>query len=314
MRAVLLLALVGWAGGALVLGELRWCARAPLAERLRPYVAVGPAVGGSASRRYEATRAGAAASPLSVESFRDLLGPLAERAGAQIARAFGVHEEAALRLARIHSPLDVAAFRMRQLGYAVAAGAVAVPLAVALRLPPLLVVFVAGGAPLLAFLVAEQQLASASKQRQRRLLLELPVVSEQLAMLTGAGYSLGAALHRIAARGSGVCASDLRRVTGRVRQGLPSDAALREWAEVARVPALDRLVAVLALNRTTGDLGRLVSDEARAIRQEVQREAVVIMERRAQQVWVPVTVATLVPGVIFLSVPFVEALRLFSGS
>lgn len=313
MRAALVLALVGWAGAALVLSELRWFARAPLAERLRPYVAVGLGAGARVSGRDHDARA-AGSSPLSVESFRDLLGPLAERAGAQLARAFGVHEEAALRLARIHSPLDVAAFRMRQLGYAVAGATVGVPLAVALRPPPLLVVFIAGAAPLLAFLVAEQQLASASKQRQRRLLLELPVVSEQLAMLMGAGYSLGAALHRIAARGNGVCASDLRRVTGRVRQGLPIDTALREWAEVARVPALDRLVAVLALNRATGDLGRLVSDEARAIRQEVQREAVVIMERRAQQVWVPVTVATLVPGVIFLSVPFVEALRLFSGS
>jgi hypothetical protein len=29
---------------------------------------------------------------------------------------------------------------------------------------------------------------------------------------------------------------------------------------------------------------------------------------------VPVTVATLVPGVIFLAIPFVEALRLFAGS
>ena len=38
------------------------------------------------------------------------------------------------------------------------------------------------------------------------------------------------------------------------------------------------------------------------------------MERRSQQVWIPVTVATLVPGVIFLSIPFIEALRQFTGS
>jgi hypothetical protein len=38
------------------------------------------------------------------------------------------------------------------------------------------------------------------------------------------------------------------------------------------------------------------------------------MERRGQQVWIPVTVATLIPGVIFLSIPFIEALRLFSTS
>jgi hypothetical protein len=45
----------------------------------------------------------------------------------------------------------------------------------------------------------------------------------------------------------------------------------------------------------------------------VQRDLLEALERRAQQVWVPVTVATLVPGVIFLSIPFIAALRQFSG-
>ena len=77
---------------------------------------------------------------------------------------------------------------------------------------------------------------------------------------------------------------------------------------------LDRLVAVLALNREAGDLGRLIAEEARAIRRDVQRELIETIERRGQQVWIPVTVATLVPGVLFLAVPFIEALRLFSGA
>jgi hypothetical protein len=31
-------------------------------------------------------------------------------------------------------------------------------------------------------------------------------------------------------------------------------------------------------------------------------------------VWVPVTVAALVPGVLFMAIPFIEALRLFSAT
>jgi hypothetical protein len=31
-------------------------------------------------------------------------------------------------------------------------------------------------------------------------------------------------------------------------------------------------------------------------------------------VWIPVTVAALVPGVIFLAVPFIDALSLFANS
>jgi len=163
------------------------------------------------------------------------------------------------------------------------------------------------------FLVLEQRVAAQSAARQRRIFLELPVVSEQLAMLLTAGYSLGAALNRIALRGQGGCAEDLRIVMGRVRQGLTEVEALREWAAVTRVDALDRLVAVLALNSEAADLGRLVSDQARSIRADVQREVVETMERRAQSVWVPVTIATLVPGVILLAIPFAQALKLFTS-
>ena len=301
MRWLVLSGLVLWAGATLLLSELRWFSRPPLVQRLRPYTAEGMAT---------PPRGGL----LSVESFRDVVGPLSRSLGERLARLFGVSEELAVRLERIHSSLDVTAFRLRQVGWSVAALGIGGLVAAALRPAAPAVLLLLLGAPLLAFLVVEQQLAAASKRWQRRLFLELPVVSEQLAMLLSAGFSLGSALNRLAARGRGACARDLRRVTGRIRQGLSETAALREWAAVARVPALDRLVPVLALNRDAGDLGRLVSEEARGIRKDVQREAVETMERRDQQVWVPVTVATLVPGVIFLSIPFVEALRLFSGS
>jgi hypothetical protein len=67
---------------------------------------------------------------------------------------------------------------------------------------------------------------------------------------------------------------------------------------VADVGALHRLVGVLALNRQSGDLGRLIGEEARVIRRDVHRELIETIERRGQQVWIPVTVAALVPGVI----------------
>ena len=301
MRIAIASSLLLWAGATLLLSELRWFARPPLATRLRPYVAGGLA---------RPTRAGL----LSVDSFRDVIAPLSRSIGERLARVFGITEDLAVRLERVHSPLDVTGFRVRQIGRATAALGVAGLAVVATRPPPVIATLLLFGAPLLAFLVVEQQLASASARRQRRLFLELPVLSEQLAMLLSAGYSLGSALNRLATRGQGVCAEDLLRVTGRIRQGLSEIEALREWAAVARIPALDRLVPVLALNREASDLGRLISDEARAIRRDVQRELVETMERRGQQVWIPVTVATLVPGVIFLAIPFIEALSLFAGT
>lgn len=290
-----------WVGVTLLLSQLRWFSRPALVQRLRPYSPggmAGPERGGL----------------LSVESFREVIGPVSQRIGERLARLFGVSEELAVRLERVNSPLDVTAFRVRQVGWSVAAVGIAALVSLTLRPSPAVALLFLLGSPVLAFLVLEQQLAKASERWRQRLLLELPVVSEQLAMLLSAGYSLGSALNRLAARSDGACAQDLQRVTTRTRHGLSEEDALWEWATVARVEALDRLVPVLALNREASNLGRLISDEARGIRRDVQRQLVETMERRGQQVWIPVTVATLVPGVIFLSIPFIEALSLFSGA
>lgn len=299
-RAIMAGGIAVWIGATLILADLRWFARVPLVERLRPYAAGG--LGRPPARL------------LAASSFREVAGPLAKVVGERVARLFGVTEELAVRLERVHSPLDVTAFRVRQLGATLVGFGAGALVAVATRPPVPVSILLGLGAPLLAFLLLEQRLARESAAWQRRVFLELPVVSEQLAMLLSAGFSLGAALNRIARRGSGATARDLERLCGRMRQGLSEIDAIREWAEIARVPALDRLVPVLAMNREAADLGRLLSDEARSVRRDVQRELVETMERRGQEVWIPVTVATLIPGVIFLAIPFIEALRLFAGS
>jgi tight adherence protein C len=295
-------ALVLAVGVTLVLSELRWFSRQPLAERLRPY---GPASG---------TGPGSTRGLLSVASFRDVVGPLARQLGERLAAAVGVTEDLSVRLERIGSPMEATEVRVRQLGWAASGFGLGALVATASRPPLAITLLLVVGLPALAFLVVEQRLATLSERWKRRVFLELPVLSEQLGMLLGAGYSLGGALNRLAARGSGACAKSLAGVCGRIRQGLSEVDALREWAVVADVDALSRLVSVLSLNREAGDLGRLVADEARAIRREVQRELIEQIERRAQQVWIPVTVATLVPGAVLLAVPFLEALRLFSSS
>lgn len=301
MRLAFASGLALWIGTTLLLAELRWFRRPSLVDRIRPYAPGGTRPGGSSDGL------------LSVSSFRDVVGPLATSVGARIARIAGIEESLARRLERIHADLDVTAFRVRQLGWSGAGAVVAALFAAATGLPPVAGLGLVLGGAALGFLVVEQQLATRSAAWQRSTFLELPVVAEQLGMLLSAGYSLGAALHRIAARGTGSVGRDLQRVCARIRQGLSEVEALREWADVVGVDAVERLVAVLALNREAGDLGRLISEEARTIRREVQRELVETIERRGQAVWIPVTVATLVPGVLFLAVPFIEALQVFSG-
>ncbi len=300
MRVAIGAGLLVWVGATLLLSQWARVSRPGLAERLRPF-----SPGGAA----EPARGGL----FSVESLRDVIGPLARQAGDRVARLFGVTEPLSVRLERVHSEIGVTAFRVRQLAVAGAALLAAAVIA-ALGLPAPIAILVVVGAPLLAFLVFEQRLARTSERWQRNLALELPVISEQLAMLLNAGHSLGAALARVSQRGQGCAAQDLAIVVNRIRHGLSESDALREWAEVARVDAVDRLVGVLVLHSESADLGRLVSAEARQARRDLHRQTIEAIERRAQQVWVPVTVATLVPGVILLAVPFLSALHLFANA
>lgn len=290
--------LVMWAGSTVVLSQLRWFRRLPLTERLRPFEP-----GGARSFRSSA----------SSRSLDEILTPLANSVGERLSRGFGVSEELALRLERVHATQDTSTFRTRQLGYSLTGLAATVLMLLALQPPGAVALIAIVGGPLLAFLVVEQNLARQSERHQRRLFLELPVVAEQIGMLISSGYSINAALTRVADRGDGACAIDLRRVTNRIRQGLDTNVALNEWARVADVASLHQLVSVLTLHQDTSDLGSLISNESRSMRRSLQRELIERIERRNQQVWIPVTVATLVPGVIFLAVPFMSALSGFSG-
>jgi len=296
-----LLALAFFAGLVLVLSELAWFSRRSLIERIRPYASL------AANHR---DRSGI----LSVASFREVIAPLSRAIGERMARLFGINEELGLRLERIHATIDVTEHRVRQVGWMAVTFIGAICITAASPISTTIGILLIAGAPTLAFLIIEQRVATASKRWQREVFEQLPILAEQLGLLLGAGFSLGSALNRLAKRGTGACGMDLRRVVSRIRQGLSEGDALREWALVADVPAVHRLVSVLSLNREGGDLGRLISDEARSIRRDAHRQLIERIERRGEQVWIPVTVATLLPGVIFMAVPFVQALSLFSST
>ncbi|MHB8295879.1 MAG: type II secretion system F family protein [Acidimicrobiales bacterium] len=314
-----------WCGSALLLSVVPRLGRLGIAERLRPYssrhryAGAGLAHGATAielsgrtGRHAGADRAGRGGAP--GLSLRELLAPLARRLGSEVSRVFRTGDDLATRLERAHAGIGPTTFRLRQLGWAVLALFAGLVAAVGTRLPALIGLGVVLGAPLLAYLVLEQRSLTASRIWQERVFLELPVVAEQLAMLLAAGYSLGSAITRIAARGEGACAADWSRVVSRMRQGLSETEALQEWSALAQVPAVTRLVMVVCAGAGATELSSSVSGEARLARREAQRKVVQVMDRRAQEVWVPVTVAALLPGVLFLAVPFFQALKAFAGA
>ena len=284
-------------GCALLLSGAPWFRRSRLADRLAPY----------SRHPRAAARAGTA------DTIRQIIAPGLEQWGARASAGLGVTQDLATRLELAGLPVDTAAFRVRQVTIGLLAFLIGAAATISLQPPAAIAILSILAAPALAMLVEEQRVSRAVDTRRARIRAELPVVAEQLGLLLSAGYSLPSAIGRLADRSDGAIAADLRQVTRRTRQGLSASDALSEWAGRAGVDAIDRLVAVLRLHDDAGDLGALIAEEARSIRAAAHRELLEVIERRSQLVWIPVTVATLVPGLIFLAVPFMSAMAQVTG-
>jgi tight adherence protein C len=289
-----------WIGATLLLSASARLARPSLVERVRPFHP-------SAGPRVPLPWARPVGQPLDWKAW-------AVGAGDRVATVLGVGEGAERRLRRIHSNTTAAAFRSRQLVGSLMVMTAMAAISLAAAAAPALSAFLVFGGGTLCFLLIEEDLNRRSDRWKSTSLAEVAVVAEQLAMLLNSGCSLGVALGRLAARGRGCVARDVALVANRVAQGLSEGEALAEWAERAGVESVTRLVGVLSLHSEAADLGRLVTAEARRARREQQRRVVESIEKRGQQIWVPVTVATLVPGTILLTVPFLAALRLFANA
>lgn len=287
-------------GSIMLLRHVRWFSQRSLSDRIRPFV---PHAFVIESKREE-TRID------SIDAVLKFFGIAAD----VIARQLGVRDSLELRLAQADMLQTPQEFRIRQLGWTAASGLVVMLACVTLQTTFLIAVFFATVAMCLVFLVIEQLLSQRIANVRDRTFLELPVVAEQVATLLSAGYSLATALRHCSQRNTGSSGAMLRRVLERVKHGVGLNTALREWSDVLQITELQQFVAILSLQHETPDLARLVSEHARVMRNEAQRRRCELIERRSQQVWIPVTVATLIPGVIFLLIPFLQALSLLSGS
>jgi pilus assembly protein TadC len=291
--AELFTAAAGALGAGLLLSNLRWFRRPPIWLRLQPYVPARTTGGGP--ERLSAT-------PTASSGW-----------SAQLAALLGPPHRLESRLRRAGREVDPATFRTRQFTAAVVALLAALAAVLALAPPVPMAAALVIGAPALAILAPERRLDHHIAARRHELVVALPVTTEQLGLLVGAGYSLGSALSRLAGRSTGVVADELGDVVRRIRQGRSEVDALREWAADSGLPPVERLVGVLALHREAGDLAALLADETATVRAEAHRSLIETIERRSQLVWVPVTVATLVPGLILLAVPFLSAVATVTG-
>lgn len=283
----------GWTGTVVLLDLVPWFRTQPLHRRLAPYRADGPP-----------TRSpGQSAAHL-----------LLDHAADRVARSIGMGGSLAERLGRAGVVTPPAVVRSRRFAAMVVTSSLAAAAVVASGPGWLAGCGLVAGAAAGTLVADELWMATRARRRADQVRGELPVVAEQLGMLLSAGYSLPAALQRLAQRGNGAVADGLAQVVRRLRQGETEHDALEAWARSTGVDGAERLVKVLTIHRQAGDLGQLISEEARSVRAEHHRALLESIARRGQLVWIPVTVATLVPGLVVLAVPFASAMSQITGA
>lgn len=278
-----------------------------LMHRVAPYVqSVSPGARELLSRR--------AVNPLQV--FTTATGPVTKPLRAVFGRIAGGSEITATRLRQSRMELTVQQLRSRQLLFALAGGAVGTIAGVMLAAAgaqSMLPVALGLVSAVLALATTDWLLQRRAKRRLSQISAELPTVLEFLSLSLSAGEPLGDALRRVADRGRGEFAVELRDVMREHATGVPlSDALGRLERELAH-PPVTRLIEQLrgAIERGA-PLAAVLQAQAGDVRDEAKRALLESAGRKEISMLVPLvfgllpaTIAfALWPGIYILQVGF----------
>lgn len=218
------------------------------------------------------------------------------------------------RLDRAGQSMSVHEFRIEQAVWGVTAFLVcAVPAGlVAVRRPdrgPALFILCAA-ALCVGVLLRENRLTAQVRSRERRIIEELPIVAELLALAVAAGEGPLAALDRVVRRSNGELAADLRDLISRTRTGMPLTQALDRLGARSGLAPVTRFAHGLAIAIERGTpLADVLHAQAGDVREAARRALIESGARREVLMMVPVVFLILPTVVVFAFWPGLVGLR-----
>lgn len=280
-------------------------ARKPrLADRIAPHVRSGD------SRAWSQP-------PVTVTPFptlERLLAPVL-RDGMHVVERWGSQTaELEKRLSRAGRMTSVDQFRLEQVIWALAGLASGIALSIVLAssrgASPLVLLVLTGAAAVAGAALRDWNLTRAVRQREARMLAELPTVAELLALAVAAGEGALGALERVSRITHGTLADELRLVLAEARTGTPLAAALRDMGSASEIPALRRFAdgAATAVERGT-PLADVLRAQAQDVRADGRRALMEDGGKREIAMLVPVVFLILPVTVIFAVYPGLVAIR-----
>jgi tight adherence protein C len=243
------------------------------------------------------------------------LRPVLRRAGAVLDRAVGGTTSVQRRLQRSGLDLTVEEFRVQQVGWAVMgfAGFGVLAVTAAWRSPEraLPLAILTGLAALAGVMARDNRLTAQVRAHEERVLAELPVLAELLALAVAAGEGPVAALERVVRRSDGALSRDLARVLGEIRTGKPVALAFDELGDRTGLPVVARFASGIAVAVERGTpLAEVLHAQAGDVREARRRALIESGARREIAMMVPVVFLVLPITVLFAFWPGVIGLRL----
>lgn len=244
-------------------------------------------------------------------------GTIGQRLRTRLLHGIGDAEALAHRLAQAGSDVQPAAFRARQLGWALGGfglgSALVIVLATTGRMTPaaaVLPIILALGAAI----AVDMLLTARVRSRLARLSDELPTMLEFLALCLSAGEGFLDALRRVAAIGSGELTQELRQVVLAVGTGSPLADALGEMASRLRQPGLSRAVdQIVAALEHGAPLAAVLHAQAADAREDAKRTLIEQAGRREILMMLPLVFLILPLSVLFAVFPGMFILQLGLG-
>ena len=219
------------------------------------------------------------------------------------------------RLERAGRPESVEQFRAAQVVWGVIGLAAGLALALALAAgrgsSPVALSVLVLMCGLAGVLARDQLLGRTVREREERMLAELPTVAELLALSVGAGEGPVGALERVVRNSSGELAGELARTLADARSGTPLTLALERLADRTGLAPLTRFAEGVAIAVERGTpLAEVLRAQAQDVRESGRRALMEAGGRKEVAMMVPVVFLILPITVAFAVFPSLAVLRL----
>jgi tight adherence protein C len=296
-------ALLGALGAAGVILVVLWSPplrRPRLSDRLAPYLSDTP-------RPSRLLAPGTVSAPYSAAG--QLLRPVLADAARAVDRVVGGTRSVRRRLDALGSRMTTEDFRAEQVLWGVAgvvAGVLAGVVLSASRGPmnPVAVLLCGISGGLAGVLGRDWYLTGQVRRREERMLTELPVIAELMALAVTAGETAPAALARVCESSQGEVARELQAALAETRAGAPLAVALQSASERTTLAPLARFLdgLIIALERGT-PIGDVLRAQAADVREAGKRALLASGGRREIAMMVPVVFLILPVTILFALYP-----------